>query len=380
MIRSFFRDKLKISRTSVYNSYLFYKLKNRYAKKISKIYKNVLKTSKNSEIQLDTTKHTNRWNILSKKINLFWFKTYSLVSGIEDADYVPEDLFYGLIEPKLNDFSVSLAYADKNFYEKFYKILNIFPDTLIRNINGIFYNSDYEYLPEVQDVEKFFNNENKIIVKPSLESGGGRNVEIFSRKNDSFYYNKNGNKLDIEYLKDNFAKDYLVQKYIYSADYFTALNKTSLNTVRIFTYRSVKTNEIIINNCVLRIGKAGADVDNQASGGIACYIYDDGQLNNYAVDKYGNKYFNVPSNKDLKFSQLDKIPKYDKMKELAKIIAKENHYHRLLGLDFCIDKENNIKLVEINNQEAEINFFQMFGKSLFKEYTDEVIKYCSKCN
>ncbi|MDD3012891.1 MAG: sugar-transfer associated ATP-grasp domain-containing protein [Candidatus Gastranaerophilales bacterium] len=364
----------KITRALLKNWYKSHKLRASYKRKINKIYDNVVKKQIYQDIQLDINKHKNRWDVLNNHINPYWYKTYSLVSGIEDINYVPEDLFYGIIEPALNDFSLSSAYADKNFYNKYYSDLDIFPKTLLRNINGIFYDGNYECIKD--NIQEYFEDEPKLIVKPSLDSGGGRKIQIFYRKNDNFYYNKQGEKLSIDYLKKNFKRDYLVQKCIESNDYFRKLNPTSLNTVRIFTYRSVKTNNIIINNSVLRIGKKGAEVDNQASGGISCFVDENGQLSKHAIDKYGNKYFSLPSNPDIKFSDLAKVPKFNEIKELAKEIAKKNYYHRLLGLDFCVDNENNIKLVEINNEESEINFFQMFGSSLFKEHTDEIIEYC----
>jgi len=364
----------KITRTFLKNWYKLHKLRTSYKRKINKIYSNVAEKQASQNILPDENKHKRRWNVLNKHINPYWYRTYSYISGIEDINYVPEDLFYGIVEPALNDFSLSQAYADKNFYNKYYPDLNIFPETLIRNINGIFYNGNYECLKE--NIEKYFEDEPKIIVKPSLDSGGGRKVQIFYRQNDDLYYNNQGEKLDIDYLKKNFKKDYLVQKCIQSQDFFRKLNETSLNTVRIFTYRSVKTNDIIINNSVLRIGKKGAEVDNQASGGISCFIDENGRLSKHAIDKYGNKYFNIPSNPASKFSDLGEVPRFNEIKEIAKEIAKRNYYHRLLGLDFCVDSENNIKLVEINNEESEINFFQMFGASLFREYTDEIIEYC----
>jgi hypothetical protein len=364
----------KITRALLKNWYKLHKVRVSYKKKISKIYVNIMKKQIYSDIKLDIDKYTEKWNILNKRINPYWYRTYSYISGIDDINYVPEDLFYGIIEPILNDFSLSLAYADKNFYNKYYPNLDIFPETLIRNINGIFYDGNYEYLKG--NIEEYLKDEVKFIVKPSLDSGGGRKIQIFYKKDDNFYYNNQGEKFCFNYLKKIFKRDYLIQKCIIPEEYFLKLNETSLNTVRIFTYRSVKTNNVIVNNSVLRIGKKGSEVDNQASGGISCFINENGQLSKYAIDKYGNKYFNLPSDPDIKFSELDAIPKYSEIKEIAREIAKRNYYHRLLGLDFCIDNNGNIKLVEINNRESEINFFQMFGSSLFREYTDEIIEYC----
>jgi len=91
------------------------------------------------------------------------------------------------------------------------------------------------------------------------------------------------------------------------------------------------------------------------------------------VDKYGNRY------KEINGTDLDKrfiVPFYEQMHAIACEVAPENKYARLLGFDFFLDRENNVKIIEINNINNEINFHQMNNGPLFGEYTDEVIDYC----
>ena len=67
------------------------------------------------------------------------------------------------------------------------------------------------------------------------------------------------------------------------------------------------------------------------------------------------------------------------MKQMAIYYAKKNFYSRLMGLDFCVDINNKVILIEINNQFGAISF-QMNAGPLFGEYTDEVIQYFIKLN
>jgi len=370
------KDEYKITRTMLKNWYKLHRLRVFYRRKINKIYNKVVKQQTYSNVQLDINKYKKKWSTINKHVNPYWYKTYSYISGIEDINYVPEDLFYGIIEPTLNNLSVAATYTDKNFYNKLYSDLNIFPETIFRNMEGVFYDSNYEYLDNIKYIEDYLEDEQKVIVKPALESGGGRNVQIFYKKNDN-YFNKSGKMLSINYLKNNYKKDFLIQKCIEPANYFKQFNDTSLNTMRICTYRSVKTNEVFIINWNLKIGKKGSEMDNLSSGGICCLVDKNGKLSSFATDVNGNKYFNLPWNPDLKFSEAENIPKFEEIKRFAKEIAKRNYYQRILGLDICIDNKDNIKLVEINNDECGINMFQMLGTSLFNDYTDEVIEYCS---
>jgi hypothetical protein len=48
----------------------------------------------------------------------------------------------------------------------------------------------------------------------------------------------------------------------------------------------------------------------------------------------------------------------------------------LLGFDFCVTENNEIKLLEINCKNIEINFLQMNNGPLFGEYSKEIIDYC----
>ena len=56
-------------------------------------------------------------------------------NGIVDVRYVPEDLFYGVVEQKLNRFELAKAYQDKNNYDLLFSGFSM-PRTVLRNING----------------------------------------------------------------------------------------------------------------------------------------------------------------------------------------------------------------------------------------------------
>ena len=119
---------------------------------------------------------------------------------------------------------------------------------------------------------------------------------------------------------------------------------------------------------------AGAIVDNQAAGGIACGIGINGQLNCFAINKKGEKFNDING---VCFSDVGEVYKYQEIVALGKELAQKFYYHRLLGFDFCVDKEDKVKLIEVNNRNNEINFYQMNNGPLFREYTKEVVEFCS---
>lgn len=354
-------------------SFLYYKKRNCvYEKKIDFILKHLGEKKFDKSI---VKEHIKKWKPLYPKVKDRWFKVYSIVNGKEDINYVPENIYYCIIEPILNNIQLSKCYSNKNFYDCYFG-KSLFPENIVRNIEGKFYSNEYQLLDIKVDIDLFeyLNAFEKIIIKPAIDSGGGNKIDLFKKK-ENVFVNQDNIKLSLDYLFKNFYRNYLIQKYIIQHSFFEKFNPTSVNTIRIFTYRSVRTENIISLHSLLRIGKKNSIVDNQASGGISCAIKDDGRLNDFAVDKYGNKYF---KSNGIEFGLNQSVPMFKDIVNLAKEIAKKNHYTRLLGLDFCVDSYSNIKLIEINNINNEINFYQMNNGPLFREYTDEVINYCCK--
>jgi hypothetical protein len=274
----------------------------------------------------------------------------------------------------LNNRTFSEAYCDKNFYHKYLDI-SLLPKVYLRNIDGVYYSEDYKTINQLTEIEEFIpQGVNKVIVKKAVDSGGGHGVELFTC-DGNIWINADGKRLTKMYLEKTHVRNFIVQEYIDQHPFYSQFNESSVNTIRLFTYRSVKNNEIIPLQSVFRIGLPGAIVDNQASGGIACGIQAGGELNSFAVSKKGGKF---ESFNGILFRDVPKLFKYDEIVKLGLGIANKFHYHRLLGFDFSVDSKGNIKLIEVNNRNNEINFYQMNNGPLFREYTDEVIDYCAQ--
>jgi len=77
------------------------------------------------------------------------------------------------------------------------------------------------------------------------------------------------------------------------------------------------------------------------------------------------------------FKEVGSLLKYDDIISTGLKMAGLYPYQRLLGFDLCVDREGNVRLIEVNNRNNEINFFQMAGEPLFREYTGEVVNWCA---
>ena len=319
--------------------------------------------------------HIQKWEALFKrKINPKWLIWYSTCSGNASPDFVPESIYYSMVEPILNDPQFSISYEDKNFYDMFYPD-GLFPEAILRKIDGSFYDHDYvlKIINNDKNLFRILNVTDRLIVKPSLESGGGMDVKIFNLQG-KYFVNKDDEILTLEYLDNNYGNNFIIQKVICQHPFLSQFNKTSVNTIKVLTYRSPKTKDIQILHLILRVGSIGQYIDNSRAGGVSVGVNSDGKLNDFAILKDGRKFEKIHS-VDLKENTYE-IPFIDSIKQVAISIAEKNIHQRLIGLDLTIDNLNQIRCIEVNILGNEINFFQLNNGILFGKFTDEVIEFC----
>lgn len=315
--------------------------------------------------------------ILKSEINKKLIAAYAVLSGRRDGLFMPEDIYYNKIEPALNNRLYALAYADKNFYEKIMpEYRDIFPTTLLRRINGFYHNRDYDLLTDTEALDTLVSANGVYIAKPSVETSGGNNILRLniSKGRASLSSNEIPHTVLLAKLEKMLGKNYIIQDSIRQSPWFEQINSSSLNTVRLMTYRSVKTGIVYHLSAVVRFGQTNSLVDNQAAGGMSCGINRKGILNAHTVDKYGTQRRDWPW---LVQKAGTAVPAFQEMCRLAVKIAPSFPYHRLLGFDFCVDMDGQVRLIEINLKNLEINFLQMNNGPLFGEHTTEVVEYCS---
>ena len=345
------------------------RVRGKYRRKIENVNPSHLKKDIPERI---VSEFCQRWKFPKvKKVNPNYLCWYSKYSGKISSDFVPEDLYYTLVEPILNSKDINRAYSDKNFYDVFYED-GLFPKTVLRCIDNIFMDSSYKKF-NLQEFNSL--DADQLIIKPSLDSSGGKNVELFTKETTGTFRNGSKLPLDLNYIK-KYNGNFIIQEIIKQHPFFRQFNKSSVNTIRAYTYRSVVTNEVIILHMVLRVGKTGENVDNSRAGGFSIGITGNGKLNNFALDKNCQK-FEVINDVSLTNSEFH-IPFFQNLKDLACKIASKNIHDHLLGLDLSIDEENGIKCLEVNNSGIEINFHQLNVGPLFGVYTDEIKNYCKR--
>lgn len=318
------------------------------------------------------------WNKLSVKPSKVFLQNMISVSGKESSLYVPENIQYNIIEPTLNNQAYAVSFNDKNFFEIFLpESRNLFPISIFRGCDGVVLDNNYNYIniTEIKEIIKM-NPSQEFIIKPATETGGGGNVQRILKTDKGIKYRNRTFSYE-KFISECFYKDYknnfVLQQRIKGYKWFSDFNKSSINTVRLYTYRSVVDNTVHPLHAYIRFGQDGSIVDSSSQDGFTCGVKLNGVLNNFVVTKYGKKLMEFKG-VDNKFGTV--VPYFAEMISLAKDIAPKFLHHRLLGFDFFVDDNGDIKLFEINNLYIGVINQQMSTGPLYGKFTQEIIEYC----
>lgn len=292
--------------------------------------------------------------------DLSWHVAYAAASGIRDAMYIPENAFYLHLEPRVNPRATALLYSDKNMYDNLFAGAAA-PTTLGRIINGRFFSKDYQLISAAELLEELRSSGDHVVVKPSVESGGGRNVQILTPGQLEGFLTDG--------LGASTGKNLLFQKLLRQHEALAGFHPASLNTLRIVTFWLRRG--VVVISAVLRMGVKNAQVDNQAAGGISCGVAEDGRLKRFAYDKHFRQYSEHPTTRRA-FAGF-KVPSYAEACSLAVSLHRRLPACGMVSWDVAIDTEGSPVLIESNLRYQEINFLQLNNGPLFGRHTDEVL-------
>lgn len=326
--------------------------------------KNYNKQGPTKELSVNQNKEIEGYfsNLGFLKINKDWHKFYTSKNFNFQKEYIPENIYYSQIEPSLNRVSMYPAYFDKNLLSKLFDFIQQ-PKTIIKRVNN-FYFSNQDKLIEIDEVISICTKYPKYVIKPSLNTGGGKNVQLIK----SDLINHNENVVQIKQLIKSYSNDFIIQEALSQNNKMKALNESSVNTIRIMSY--LKGVDVHILSSVVRIGRIGQFTDNSATGGISCGISSNGKLKKVAYDTFGTQYFNTDNGCKL---ESFKIPKYNEVISVVEKMHKLMPNFKIISWDIAIDKKDRVTLIEMNLQYQEINFHQLNNGPLFNNLTDEIL-------
>ena len=286
--------------------------------------------------------------------------TYS-ITGKFDANILPEDMYRAFLELKLNNIEQKFVMSDKNYFELYMPEVK-FPDVIVRNINGVFYDNERNIITK-EAAEELLSKYEKVVVKPSVENGSGRGVELVDVSSTR--------------VTERFGKNYVVQKLLVQHPFLSSFNKSSVNVVRVVTL--FLGEKVVPLSAALRYGGEGSFTDNKVSkdgkGMTIVGITEDGILRDKGYFSCGASVTETPSG--LSFAGL-KIPKFDEMVALA---VKQHSYFpniRIIGWDFTLNENEDVVVIEYNIKAPGVLYYQWVNGPLFGAQTSNILDEIKK--
>ena len=297
-----------------------------------------------------------------KNIKTDWHEYYSALNKTFSEKYVPEDFFYSKLEPLLNDRSKVSVIADKNLLSKLFPNIEQ-PKTIVKNINGIYLSNDDRVISFKSAIETI-SKHSAFIIKPSIDSGGGKNVVLFSQESDS---QPEKEKIDKVLIK--FKQDFIVQEVLTQHANLKKLNPSSINSIRVMSFLNDKTVNIL--SSYVRMGKKDSFADNVSKGGLCCGIDEGGKLSKMAWNLHFDQFSD--NGNEIEFDSI-KIPYYQEIVQKVRELHQMIPYFRIVSWDISVDSFNNIVLIELNPFKQGINSHQVINGPILFECLDFAYK------
>jgi len=300
-----------------------------------------------------------------KDVNTEWHRYYTYISGKFHKEYIPVDFYITVIEPYLNMKIMDPALTDKNLLNKLFENIEQ-AETVIKNVNGVFLDANNKRILQFSEVLDVCKKYSKLIIKPSIESGGGKDIVVFEI--DGIKTDYKG--MSIKEVINQYETNFLIQRYFSQHENMNSLNPSSVNTLRIITL--LINDKIELISITTRVGGLGSKVDNVSSGGIWIKVKDDGLLNNIGINSKGEEVKKTCVG--LKFDGF-KIPNYAEIIKEVKSLHLQVPYFKLVSWDIAICSEEKPVLIEYNVFSQSIDHQGVIGP-FFGEFTDEILDNC----
>lgn len=250
----------------------------------------------------------------------FFFKFY-------DLNYRGKEKF-NTLKQQYGFCSVANAPSVRNLCDDKIETYNRFKQYFKRDVIAVTTDKD------LNKANDFINKHSKLILKPIRgHSGEGIKILASDEINDDLIFN---------YVRKG---GLIMEELIIQDSRMAALNSSCINTVRLATFNDGK--QLNIFGAALRMGRAGAIVDNAGAGGIFATLDPEyGMIIKRATDLQSN-YYVVHPDSAVTIPGF-KIPEWNEAIKMLKQMAEEIPEGKLLAWDLALS-EKGWCLVEIND-------------------------------
>ena len=295
------------------------------------------------------------------KIDTTYHNFYTEKTGVFSPEYIPDDLFCSIIDPRLNNNKKAVYIDDKCLYRVLLKDIGIkMPETICYRVERVTFGGDGQPV-DMPGAIRMIAGEGRAFIKRARESCGGKGVVVYDKDRM--------NPEELAKAVRQLGYNWVAQKCIRQSPVLSALNPNSVNTLRVITYLQPDGNVLVLP-AVLRMSANSACVDNAASGGISVGVLPDGRLKDKAIKKSGET-FDVHPLTGVRFSDVT-IPGFPSIMEKLRTAQLRFPYFRFIGWDIALDENNEPVLVELNTRPA-IYLIQLNHGPLFGDHVREAL-------
>lgn len=295
------------------------------------------------------------------RIDTDWVRYYTYITGTFDPRYIPSDLQLTKIDQHFCSRKLGYGFNDKNYYSLIFPGIKQ-PRTVVRKIGGFLFDEDYALIGE-EKAKELLTTEPEVIVKPSQESGSGRNIRFFDTNADLHEL--------MDVLLGHDDDNLIVQGIVKQHHELAKMHPESLNTVRIYTI--MLRDGVHFLSASLKMGAGDSRIDNvSANSGIIVGVKENGELKERA---YSDLYSGKTTDRHPCGMLLNeiKVPEFDKMCKTVERAAQYTGNFRLVGWDMSVDEDGNIILIEANMRKGAIGPIQCEHGPFFGELTETVL-------
>lgn len=318
------------------------------------------------------------FNII-KSFDYKWFEAYKYFQGKADPKSIPED-FWKYYEYVLNPHKYQMI-QHKGILHKFLP-KEMLPVTIINKMYGVLYDKNDNILSEQQAAELLHKSQH-FLYKPNIETGGGKGLqEIDLTKSDEAEQHR--------VIQDILHRDnFICQELLEGSPAMTRFNHNprTVNTIRCITL--LLNGKASVVSSYLRMS-AGDTVNDNVSFSTKtnlnketanCYvgIHSDGTLHEFGLCRIdrARKFFESPSGIVFKG---EKLTFYDRIKEELINLHMHLPFLGFIAWDVTLDKNDNIRIIEINLNYQDIDDHHLFNGAVFADRFEEIMTYIEKNN
>lgn len=298
------------------------------------------------------------WKPYTTRFDMRWQYYFSYHNGEMDPRHIPEDLHFTVFDRTFNNRNLGRGISEKNYIPLLFPEIKQ-PKNLVRKINGIWMDADFELI-NLDRVLGICRGVEAIILKPSIGTGGGHGIQ--------FWHQDDGDEV-LKNVVASMGKNVIVQEFMKQHKNIAQVHPSSVNTIRAVTFYF--QGEVHLLSAVLRMGKDGGQMDNGCAGGISSGIRSNGRLKTMGFNLQGQKFDTHPQGTHFEDCV---IPNFPQVVEVVKRSHNKLLHSKLVTWDIAIDEQGEPVIIEFNLFCGGIAPHQLNNGPLYGEMTEAVLK------